>query len=188
MLEGSRTEQELINAFAGESQARNKYTFYAKVAKKEGYEKISAIFLETAENEREHAKLFYKYIPAGVKEVKAKYPFFLGTTLENLEAAANAEKDEWDMIYKNAAEIAKSEGYKEIADLFSRIIEVEKHHSHRYREYYELLKNDSLFSRDTETQWECRKCGYIMIAKCAPKKCPLCEHPQAYFEAFCEKF
>ena len=188
MVEGSRTEQELLNAFAGESQARNRYTFYAKVAKKEGYEQISQIFLDTAENEREHAKLFYEHIPSGVREVKAKYPFFLGNTKENLKAAFEGERDEWENIYKNSAEIAKSEGYKEIADLFSHVIEVEKHHSHRYSELLKLLEEDEVFTKESQTQWMCRKCGYIIISKCAPKKCPLCEHPQGYFEVFCEKF
>ena len=188
MVEGSRTEQELLNAFAGESQARNRYTFYAKVAKKEGYEQISQIFLDTAENEREHAKLFLEYIPSGIREVKAKYPFFLGNTKENLKAAFEGECDEWENIYKNSAEIAKSEGYKEIADLFSHIIEVEKHHSHRYSELLKLIEEDEIFSKESQTQWMCRKCGFITISKCAPKKCPLCEHPQGYFEVFCEKF
>ena len=188
MVEGSRTEQELLNAFAGESQARNRYTFYAKVAKKEGYEQISQIFLDTAENEREHAKLFFEHIPSGVREVKAKYPFFLGNTKENLKAAFEGERDEWENIYKNSAEIAKSEGYKEIADLFSHVIEVEKHHSHRYSELLKLLEEDEVFTKNSQTQWMCRKCGYITISKCAPKKCPLCDHPQGYFEVFCEKF
>lgn len=188
MLEGSRTELELLNAFAGESMARNRYTFFAKVAKEEGYEKISQIFLDTAENEREHAKLFLKHIPHGIKPVDAEYPFFLGNTKENLKSAFGGERDEWETIYKNSAQIAKSEGYSEIADLFTHVIEVEKHHSHRYGELLELLEEDKVFKKDFETQWECRKCGYIMISKSAPKKCPLCSHPQAYFELFCEKF
>ena len=188
MVEGSRTELELLNAFAGESMARNRYTFYAKVAKEEGFEKISEIFLNTAENEREHAKLFYKFIPKGIKTVNANYPFFIGTTKENLKAAFEGEKDEWETIYKNSAEVAKSEGYKEIADTFLKIIEVEKHHSHRYDQLLNLLENENFFEKDVETQWECRKCGYILISKCAPKKCPLCSHRQGYFQRFSENF
>lgn len=188
MIEGSRTELELLNAFAGESMARNRYTFYAKIAKKEGYEKISEIFLNTAENEREHAKLFLKHIPAGIKPVNAEYPFFIGTTKENLKSASEGEKDEWERIYKNAAEVANSEGYKEIADIFLKIIEVEKHHSHRFIKLLELLEKNEFFEKKDITQWECRKCGYITISKCAPKKCPLCSHEQAYFQLFCEKY
>ena len=188
MVEGSKTEQELLNAFAGESQARNRYTMYAKIAKKEGYEKIAEIFLETAENEREHAKLFFKHIPEGMKTVNAKYPFFIGNTKENLKAALLGEKDEWENIYRNSAEIAKSEGYKAISALFTNIIEVEKHHSHRYSELLKLLEKDEIFNKTQETQWKCRKCGYILISRSAPEKCPLCSHPQAYFDRFYEKY
>ena len=187
-MEGSKTEQELLNAFAGESQARNRYTMYAKIAKKEGYEKISEIFLETADNEREHAKLFYQHIPEGMKMVKAKYPFFIGNTKENLKAALLGEQDEWENIYRNSAEIAKSEGYKAVSELFTHIIEVEKHHSHRYSELLKLIENNEFFTKKQETQWKCRKCGYILISKQAPEKCPLCSHPQAYFERFYEKY
>lgn len=188
MVEGSRTELELLNAFAGESMARNRYTFYSKIAKKEGLEEIAEIFIKTADNEKEHAKLFYKYIPKGIKTVNANYPFFIGTTKENLKAAFEGERDEWETIYRNAANVALEEGYKEIAETFSRVIEVEKHHSHRYEQLLRLLENNELFSKDYETQWECKKCGYILISKCAPLKCPLCEHSQAYFKLFNEKF
>ena len=187
-MEGSKTEQELLNAFAGESQARNRYTMYANIAKKEGYDKIAEIFLETADNEREHAKLFYQHIPEGMKMVQAKYPFFIGSTKENLKAALLGEQDEWENIYKNSAEIAKSEGYKSISELFTHIIEVEKHHSHRYSELLKLVEKGEFFSKKQETQWKCRKCGYILISKCAPEKCPLCSHPQGYFERFYEKY
>lgn len=188
MIEGSKTELELLNAFAGESMARNRYTFYSKKAKEEGYEQIAEIFLLTAENEKQHAKQFYKHIPKGIKPVDANYPFFIGNTLENLKAAYEGERDEWESIYKNSSQIAKDEGYKEISELFERIIEVEKHHSHRYKELLTLLEKDNVFCKEFETQWECQKCGYITISKSAPKKCPLCSHPQAYFEIFCEKF
>lgn len=188
MIEGSKTELELLNAFAGESMARNRYTFYSKVAKEEGYEQIAEIFLNTAENEREHAKQFFKHIPKGIKPVDANYPFFIGNTLENLKAAFEGERDEWENIYKNSAQIAKEEGYKEIAELFNRVIEVEKHHSHRYEKFLNLLETNEVFHKEYETQWLCRKCGYILISKTAPKKCPLCSHEQKYFELFCEKF
>lgn len=188
-LEQSETLQCLINAFAGESQARNRYTFYAKQAKKEGYEKISAIFLDTAENEREHAKLFYKQIPNACHwRVSAEYPFFLGDTLENLVEAANGEREEWEVIYKYGAKVAKEEGFDVISELFSNILEIEKHHAHRYESLANELKNRSLFSKEEQTQWICRKCGHIQISQCAPKICPTCKHPQGYFEIFVEKF
>ncbi len=188
-FENSETLQCLINAFAGESQARNRYTFYAKQAKKEGFEQISAVFLDTAENEKEHAKLFYKEIPAGKHIVaNAEYPFFLGETYDNLIAAAEGEKEEWEIIYKHGAQTAKEEGFDEISNLFSGILEIEKHHSHRFEKLAEELKNGTLFTKEEQTQWICRKCGHIQISKCAPNKCPVCGHPQGYFEIFTEKF
>ncbi len=187
--ENSETLQRVINAFAGESQARNRYTFYAKEAKKEGYEKISAVFLDTAENEKEHAKLFYKQIPEGKYAViNGEYPFSLGKTIENLEAAAQGEKEEWEITYKQGALIAKEEGFDEISKLFSGILEIEKHHSYRFEKLYDELKKGTLLNKDEQTQWICRKCGHIQISKCAPLKCPVCEHPQGYFEVFTEKF
>jgi len=188
-LENSETLQNLVNAFAGESQARNRYTIYSKIAKKEGFEKISAIFLDTAENEREHAKLFYKQIPQNEHwNVNATYPFFLGNTLENLIAAANGEKEEWETIYKNGALIAKEEGFDEISALFTGILEIEKRHAYRYELLAEELKNGSFFHKQEATQWICRKCGHTHISKCAPEICPVCKHPQGYFEIFTEKF
>ena len=188
-LEQSETLQCLINAFAGESQARNRYTFYAKQAKKEGYEKISEIFLETAENEREHAKLFFEQIPnAKHWRVNAQYPFFIGDTLDNLVAAAKGEQEEWEHIYKHGADIAKDEGFNEISKLFSGILEIEKHHAHRFEVLAEELRNETLFQKEEETQWICRKCGHIQISKCAPNQCPVCAHPQGYFEVFLERF
>lgn len=188
-LENSETLQCLINAFAGESQARNRYTFYAKQAKKDGYEQISAVFLDTAENEKEHAKLFYKHIPEGKhKVIEAEYPFSIGSTYENLVAAAAGEKEEWEILYKHSAQVAKEEGFDEISKLFSSIVEIEKHHSHRYEILAEELKNGTLFTKEEQTQWICRKCGHIQISKCAPNKCPVCDHPQGYFEVFTEKF
>ena len=188
-LENSETLQCLINAFAGESQARNKYTFYAKVAKKEGYEQISQIFLDTAENEKEHAKLFYKHIPAKEHwQVSGKYPFFLGDTQENLFSAAKAEKEEWEIVYKKSSEIANSEGFDDISELFSGILEIEKHHAHRFLILAENLKLGTLFDKEERTQWICRNCGHILISKSAPTECPVCEHPKGYFEVFTEKY
>ena len=188
-LENSETLQCLVNAFAGESQARNKYTFYAKIAKKEGFEKISAVFLDTAENEKEHAKLFYKHIPQSKHwQVNGSYPFFSGDTLENLISAAEGEQEEWERIYKRSAQIAKEEGFEEISNLFKNILEIEKHHAHRYNILAEEVKNKTLFEKKEQTQWICRKCGHIQISKSAPIKCPVCNHPQGYFEMFNEKF
>lgn len=188
-LENSETIQNLVNAFAGESQARNRYTMYSKIAKNEGYEKIAQIFLDTAENEREHAELFYKHIPSDKHwRVNANYPFFIGNTLENLYAAADGEREEWETIYKNGAQTAKEEGFEEISELFSRILEIEKRHAYRYEILAIELKNKSFFQKQEETQWICRKCGHTQISNCAPNICPVCKHPQGYFEIFCEKF
>ena len=188
-LEQSETLQCLVNAFAGESQARNRYTFYAKQAKKEGYEQIAAVFLDTAENEKEHAKLFYKHIPNTEHLlVNAEYPFFFGCTLDNLIAAAKGEREEWEYVYKNGAQVAKEEGFDEISKLFTHILEIEKHHSHRYERLAEELREETIFSKKEQTQWLCRKCGHIQISQCAPNICPVCSHPQGYFEVFVENF
>ena len=188
-LENSETLQCLINAFAGESQARNRYTIYSKIAKKEGFEKISQVFLETAENEREHAKLFYKHIPnADHWKVTGEYPFFTGNTLENLEAAACGEREEWEYVYKYGAQVAKDEGFDEISKLFSGILEIEKHHSHRYETLAAQLRMGSVFKKEEQAQWVCRKCGHIQISQCAPNKGPVCEHDQGYFQIFNEKY
>lgn len=188
-LENSETLQNLINAFAGESQARNRYTFYSKLAKKEGFEQISRIFLETASNEQEHAKLFYKHIPnAEHLTVTGSYPFFFGNTYENLRAAAAGEREEWENVYKNSAQTAKEEGFDDIARLFSNIVEIEKHHSHRFELLADELKEGSLYKKEEISQWICTKCGHTQIGKEAPCLCPVCEHPQAYFEIFTEKF
>ena len=187
-FEKSETLQCLINAFAGESQARNKYTFYAKTAKKENFDLISQIFLETAENEYEHAKLFYKEIPNGFYNPKADYPFFLGTTYENLLSASKAERDEWENLYKHASQTAKSEGYDEISKLFKNILEIEKRHSYRFSILADELQNSTLYKKDEITQWICTKCGHTHIGKEAPCKCPVCSHPQGYFKQFTEKY
>lgn len=187
-LENSETLNCLVNAFAGESQARNRYTIYAKIAKKEGFEKISEIFLATAENEREHAKLFYKHIPNKHHTVNASYPFFIGNTYENLISASKGEKEEWEIVYKNFAQVAKADGFDEISALFTNIIEIEKRHSHRFEMLAEEVKQKTFFKKEEVTQWVCRKCGHTHIGKEAPCICPVCEHEQAYFEQFCEKF
>lgn len=188
-FENSETLQCLINSFAGESQARNRYTFYAKAAKEEGYEQISAVFLDTAENEREHAKLFYKHIPNNEHlTVSSSYPFFFGDTYSNLVAAANGEREEWEMIYKNCAQTAKAEGFDEIALLFNNITAIEKHHAYRFETLASELKAGTLFKKPELSQWICRKCGHIQICKEAPCKCPVCKHPQGYFQIFTEKF
>lgn len=187
-LKGSKTEQNLINSFAGESQARNRYTIFSKIAKKEGYEQIAEIFLKTAENEREHAKLFYQYLGNITGHVDASYPFELGTTIENLESAIDGERDEWENIYKCGEETAKEEGFEEIAETFRLIRTVEQHHSERYAQLLKNLKENTLFKKHEPEEWICRKCGYIVHSTNAPEKCPLCHHPQGYYEIKNEKF
>lgn len=187
-LKGTKTEQNLINAFAGESQARNRYTYFAKQAKEEGYEQISEIFKMTADNEKEHAKLFYEYIGNTKGHVNAEYPFELGTTEENLANAVSGEKEEWSLLYPNAEKTAREEGFYEIADTFKHVIEAEKHHEQRYLKLLENIKNNTVFSKDKETFWMCRECGYVYKGKSAPKKCPNCHHPQSYFQVLCENY
>lgn len=188
-LENSETKYNLINAFAGESQAAMRYTIYAKQAKKEGYENISAVFEETAENEREHAKLFLKHIPQSEHlRVNADYPFIFADTKENLKSAAQAEYEECEKIYAKAADTAREEGFAEIHRLFSGIIQIEKRHAYRYNILYENLTNGTLYKKNEQTQWICRKCGNCIISKQAPEKCPVCSHPQGYYEIYTEKF
>ena len=187
-LKGSKTEQNLINAFAGESQARNRYSFYAKAAKKEGYEQIAAIFLETAENEKEHANLFYEPLGNIRGIVNAEYPFELGTTEENLESAVAGEKEEWEFLYAEGERIAREEGFDKIAEIFHHVIHAEKHHHQRYLKLLENVKNNTVFKKEKDTNWMCRECGYVYYGKEAPKECPNCHHPQAYFEVLCENY
>ena len=169
-LKGSKTEQNLREAFAGESQARNKYTYFASVAKKEGYEKIAAVFLETAENEREHAKLHLKALDG------------IGSTVDNLRAAAAGEHDEWTDMYPRMARKAKEEGFPELAFLFESIGRIEKAHQERYRKLLEELESGSFFKKDEPVRWQCRNCGHIHEGPEALKVCPVCKHPQGYFE------
>jgi len=188
-LKGSKTEQNLLKAFAGESQARNRYTYFASVAKKEGYEQISAIFLETAENEMEHAKVFFKHLVGGPAEITATYPAGkIGTTADNLLAAADGEKEEWDKLYPEFEKIAREEGFNHIADSFKEIAEVEERHEKRYRTLLENVKNGTVFKKDEVVEWKCRNCGYVHEGKDAPKACPACKHPQAYYEVNAENY
>ena len=177
-LKGSKTEANLMTAFAGESQARNKYTYFASKAKKDGYEQIAAIFLETAENEKEHAKMWFKELNGG------KIP----STIDNLLAAAEGENYEWTDMYKGFAETAKEEGFTRIAYLFEEVGKIEKEHEERYRKLLENVKGDLVFSKDGDRIWKCRNCGHIVIGKEAPTVCPVCNHPQAYFEIKAENY
>ncbi|HID73637.1 MAG TPA: rubrerythrin family protein [Thermoplasmata archaeon] len=184
-VKGTRTERNLLAAFAGESQARNRYTYFAKVAKKEGYEQISAIFLETAENEREHAKRFFSYLEGGMVEIQATYPAgVIGTTLENLKAAAAGENEEHTVLYPEAARVAEEEGFPEIAALFRNVASVEVNHERRYLALIENIEKGRVFQREGTVLWKCRNCGYIHEGPAAPEICPACRHPQAYFELF----
>lgn len=187
-IRGTRTEQILINSFAGESQARNRYDFFAKVARKEGYEQIAAIFELTAENEQEHAKLFYKFIGDTKGCVNGCYPFEFGTTEENLTSAIAGEHEEWEQLYLAGEEAAKEEGFDDISETFKHVREAEKHHEKRYRKLLENIKNNTVFDKEHETTWLCRKCGYVLESKSAPNKCPNCHHPKAYFEVLCENY
>ncbi len=182
-LKGTRTEQNLLKAFAGESQARMRYDYFSKQAKKEGLEQIAAIFAETAENEKEHAKRFFKFLEGGMVEITAAYPAgIIGTTLENLKAAADGENEEWTELYPQFADIAEEEGFKEVAVAFRMIARVEKAHEERYRKLYQNLEEGKVFERDGVIVWKCRNCGYLHEGKKAPKTCPACLHPQSYFE------
>ncbi len=188
-LKGTKTEQILINSFAGEAQARNRYTYFSKVAKKEGYEQIAAIFLATAENELEHAKLFYKHIGNNPNaHVDAFYPFELGTTEENLKSAISGEEEEFSVLYYNGELVAKEEGFEDISNTFRHVRVSEQHHANRYKELLENLQEETLFKKDRKQEWICRKCGYIHFGMEAPLTCPACHHPRAYFELLCEKY
>ena len=182
-MKGSETEKNLLKAFAGESQARNRYTFFASQARDEGFEQISGIFLETADNEKEHAKIFFKYLEGRDVEITATYPAGkIGTTAENLLAAANGEKMEWSKLYPEFEKIAKKEGFVDIADSFKQIAEVEEQHEDRYRKLLNNVKKGIVFKRDKIVKWHCRNCGYVHEGKEAPEKCPACQHPQAFYE------
>lgn len=182
-LKGSRTEQNLLKSFAGESQARMRYDYFTKQAKKEGLEQIAAIFEETALNEKEHAKRFFKFLEGGMVEITATYPAgVIGTTLENLKASAEGENEEWTELYPEFARIAEEEGFKEIATAYKMIAKVEKAHEERYRKLYKNLEEGKVFEREGQLVWKCRNCGYLHTGAKAPKTCPACLHPQSHFE------
>ncbi|MBN2892795.1 MAG: rubrerythrin family protein [Bacteroidales bacterium] len=188
-LKGTQTEQNLLKAFAGESQARMRYDYFAKQAKKEGLEQISALFEETAMNEKEHAKRFFKFLEGGMVEITAMYPAGkIGTTLENLKAAADGENEEWTELYPHFAKVAEEEGFKDVAVAFRKIAEVEKDHEKRYRKLYENLENGHVFKRDGKIVWKCRNCGFLHEGENAPQMCPACLHPQSYFEIHVENY
>ncbi|MDR2426365.1 MAG: rubrerythrin family protein [Endomicrobium sp.] len=188
-LKGTKTEKKLLEAFAGESQARNRYTYFASVAKKEGFEQISAIFQETADNEKEHAKRFFKFLEGGDLEITAMYPAGkIGTTAQNLKAAAMGENEEHSKLYPEAAKVAESEGFPEISACFKFIAEVEKHHETRYLELLDNVDNDRVFKKDAPIRWKCRNCGYVYEGKQALEKCPACLHPQSFMEELADNF
>ncbi len=182
-LKGTRTEQNLLKAFAGESQARMRYDYFASQAKKEGLEQIAAIFMETALNEKEHAKRFFKFLEGNMVEITATFPAgIIGTTMENLKAAAEGENEEWTDLYPEFARIAEEEGFKEVASAFKLIAKVEEAHEKRYRTLYQNLEEGRVFERGDKIVWKCRNCGYLHEGKKAPQKCPACLHPQSFFE------
>jgi len=194
-MKGTKTAENLLKAFAGESQARNRYSFYASVAEKEGFVQIKNIFTETADNERAHAKRFYKLLLEGLKdelpaavEINAAYPVAQGTTLENLKAAASGENEEWTKLYPAFAKVAEEEGFPEVSAAFKLISAVEKRHEARYIKLAENVSNGTVFVKDGKVFWKCNKCGYIHEGTSAPEKCPACLHPQAYFELFVETY
>jgi rubrerythrin len=188
-VKGTQTEKNLLKAFAGESQARNRYTYFASVAQKEGLSQIAAIFTETADNEKEHAKRFFSYLEGGDLEITAAYPAgVVGDTLSNLEAAAAGEHAEWTKIYKEFAEVAKNEGFVEISQLFLNIAKVETHHENRYRQLSKNLKEGKVFKKDKTVTWICRNCGYLHEGAEAPERCPACLHPKGFFQLLSENF
>ncbi len=182
-IKGTQTEKNLLTSFAGESQARMRYTYFASVAKKEGYEQISAIFQETADQEKEHAKRMFKWLEGGMVEITAKYPAgVIGTTAENLKAAAAGENEEWTTDYPHFADVADEEGFPAIAIMYRNIAVAEKAHEERYLAFLANIENGTVFKKEEETVWQCRNCGYVHVGKEAPEACPACVHPQAHFE------
>lgn len=194
-LKGTKTSENLLKAFAGESQARNRYTYYASIADKEGFKQIKNIFIETADNEKEHAKRFYKFLLEGLKdelpamiEINASYPVAQGSTLDNLKAAASGEKEEWEDLYPAFAKTAEEEGFPEIAAAFKMIASAEKRHEARYNKLTRNIAEGKVFKKDEKVLWKCGNCGYIHEGSDAPDKCPACLHPQSYFEVFVETY
>jgi len=186
---GSQTEKNLLAAFAGESQARTRYTFFASKAKKEGYEQIAAIFEETAANEKEHAELFFKHLKGGTVEITAAYPAgVIDTTAMNLKAAAEGEKLEWGTLYPDFADVAEKEGFKDVANTFRMVAKVEAYHERRYNKLLENVVNGKVFKKDQVIMWKCRNCGHVHEGSEAPDQCPVCAHPKAYFEVWTEPY
>ncbi len=188
-VKGTQTEKHLLAAFAGESQARNRYTFFASVARKEGYEQIAAIFTDTANNEKEHAEMFFKLLEGGDVEITAAYPAgVIGTTAENLKAAAAGEHLEWTTLYADFARVAREEGLRNVEVVFREIAEVEEEHEKRYLKLLDNVLNGTVFERDEVVRWRCRNCGYVHEGKSAPNVCPACLHAQAYYELLAENY
>jgi rubrerythrin len=188
-VKGTKTEQNLLKAFAGESQARNRYTFFASKAKQEGYDQICGLFTETADNEKEHAKVFFAHLEGGDAEIVATYPAGrIGTTAENLLAAAEGEKMEWSVLYPDFAQVAEDEGFPEVAESFRQIAEVETAHETRYRKLLANVESGQVFSKPGTVRWKCRNCGYVHEGGAAPQTCPACRHPQSYYELFAEAY
>ncbi|MFH1234872.1 MAG: rubrerythrin family protein [Candidatus Diapherotrites archaeon] len=188
-LKGTKTERNLLAAFAGESQARNRYTYFASAARKEGFEQIANILMETAENEKEHAKIFFKYLEGGEVQITAGYPAgMINDTKSNLEAAAEGEKMEWTMLYAEFEKTARAEGFEEIAESFKQIGEVEQFHEARYRKLIENIKGCKVFEREKVVKWHCTNCGYVHEGPEAPDTCPACRHPQSFYEVLAENF
>ncbi|KHD14552.1 rubrerythrin [Clostridium butyricum] len=192
-LKGTKTAENLMKSFAGECQARTRYTYYASIAKKQGYVQISNIFMETAEQEKEHAKRFYKLLKEDFSdesiEIQSSYPVsFHQETAKNLKAAAEGENEEWTELYPAFAKIAKEEGFEEIAEIYNRISEVESRHERRYKKLLENIENNTVFKKSESVLWKCNNCGYIYEGEEAPSVCPACQHPQGYFEVFIENY
>ena len=188
-IKGSKTENNLLKSFAGESQARNRYTFFASQAKKDGFEQIAAVFEETAANEKEHAEVFFKYLEGGPVEITATYPAGkIATTAENLLAAAEGENEEWSVLYPAFAADAKEEGFLDVAESFTEISEVEEQHELRYRKLLANVNAGRVFKRETPVKWHCRNCGYIHEGPEAPELCPACKHAQSYYELWVEAY
>jgi rubrerythrin len=188
-LEGSQTEKNLLAAFAGESQARTRYTFFSSAAKKEGYEQISAIFQETSDNEKEHAQLFFNHLKGGMVEIQATYPAGMtGTTAQNLLAAAEGEKLEWGTLYPGFGDIAEKEGFPDVAKTFRSVAKVEAYHERRYRKLLTSIEQGRVFKKDAPIKWKCRNCGFVFEGAEAPEKCPVCSHPRSYFEVWVENY
>ena len=188
-FKGSQTEKNLLAAFAGESQARTRYSFFASAARKEGFEQISGIFEETSDNEKEHAKLFFEQLKGGTVEIMAGYPAgIVGSTAQNLKAAADGEKLEWGTLYPSFADTAEKEGFREAARIFRQVAKVEAYHERRYLKLLSNVEQNKVFKKDAPIKWKCRNCGYVHEGPEAPEKCPVCQHSRSFYEVWCENY